>query len=85
MNVQGCTPGDRHLHGESAARPIEPPSNALAALRILAMALAIAAVRALSSRPMAARSGAPNFRIEGDARYQARTRPVSTWTKSDFG
>ena len=85
MHVQGCTPGDRRLRGESAAYPIEPPSNALAALRILAMALAIAAFRALPSRPTTARSGAPNFRIEGDARYQSRTRPVSTWTKSDFG
>jgi hypothetical protein len=37
--------------------PIEPPSATLAALRILAMAHAIAAVRALPARPMTTRSG----------------------------
>jgi hypothetical protein len=43
--------------------PIEPPSATLAALRILAMAHAIAAVRALPARPMTARSGASNCRF----------------------
>jgi hypothetical protein len=52
-----------HQQGESAAHPIELPSTTLAALRILAMAQAMAAVRALPSRPMTARSGAPNCRI----------------------
>jgi hypothetical protein len=49
--------------GESAAHPIELPSTTLAALRILAMAQAMAAVRALPSRPPTARSGAPDCRI----------------------
>jgi hypothetical protein len=52
-----------HQKGESAAHPIELPSTTLAALRILAMAQTMAAVRALPSRPMTARSGAPNCRI----------------------
>jgi len=52
-----------HPEGENAAHPIEPPSTAPAALRILAMAQAMAAVRALPARPMTARSGAPNCRI----------------------
>jgi hypothetical protein len=49
--------------GDGAAHPIELPSTTLAALQILAMAQAMAAVRALPSRPMTARSGAPNCRI----------------------
>jgi hypothetical protein len=49
--------------GETAATPIEPPSTTPAALRILAMAQAMAAVRALPARPMTARSGAPNCRL----------------------
>ena len=52
-----------HPEGETAAHPIEPPSTTPAALRILAMAQAMAAVRALPARPMTARSGAPNCRI----------------------
>jgi len=52
-----------HPRGEAAAHPIEPPSTTPAALRILAMAQAMAAVRALPARPMTARSGAPNCRI----------------------
>jgi hypothetical protein len=51
------------LLGDSATRPIEPPSGALAALPILAMARAIAAVGALPAHPMTARSGAFNCRI----------------------
>jgi hypothetical protein len=53
-----------HQQGDGAAHPIELPSTTLAALRILAMAQAMAAVRALPSRPMTARSGAPNCRIQ---------------------
>jgi hypothetical protein len=49
--------------GETAAHPIEPPSTTPAALRILAMAQAMAAVRALPTRPTTARSGATNCRI----------------------
>jgi hypothetical protein len=56
----GVTPG-----GETAAHPIEPPSTTPAALRILAMAQAMAAVRALPARPMTARSAAPDCRIQG--------------------
>jgi hypothetical protein len=52
-----------HPGGEAAAHPIEPPSTTPAALRILAMAQAMAAVRALPARPMTARSGAPNCRF----------------------
>jgi hypothetical protein len=52
-----------HQSGDGAAHPIELPSTTLAALRILAMAQAMAAVLALPSRPMTARSGAPNCRI----------------------
>jgi hypothetical protein len=52
-----------HPGVETAAHPIEPPSTTPAALRILAMAQAMAAVRALPARPMTARSGAPNGRI----------------------
>jgi hypothetical protein len=52
-----------YQQGESAAHPIELPSTTLAALRILALAQAMAAVTALPSRPMTARSGAPNCRI----------------------
>jgi hypothetical protein len=51
------------LSGEYAAHPIKPPSTPLAALRILAMAQAMAAVRALPAGPMTACSGAPNCRI----------------------
>jgi hypothetical protein len=57
-----------HQQGESAAHPIELPSTTLAALRLLAMAQAMAAVRVLPSRPMTARSGAPNCRIQADLR-----------------
>jgi hypothetical protein len=49
--------------GGTAAHPIEPASTTPAALRILAMAQAMDAVRALPARPMTARSGAPNCRI----------------------
>ncbi|HMN75244.1 MAG TPA: hypothetical protein PKC97_04205 [Burkholderiaceae bacterium] len=52
-----------HLLGDSATHPIAPPSGALAALRILAMAQAIAAVRALPAHPISARSGASNCRM----------------------
>ena len=52
-----------HPVSEAAANPIEPPSTTPAALRILAMAQAMAAVRALPARTMTARSGAPNCRI----------------------
>jgi hypothetical protein len=58
-----CAHGGPHLAGETATHPIEPPSATLAALRILAMAHAIAAVRALPARPMTARSGAANCRF----------------------
>jgi hypothetical protein len=46
-----------HLLGDSATHPIAPPSGALAALRILAMAQAIAAVR--PCRPRARGTLAP--------------------------
>jgi hypothetical protein len=52
-----------HPEGEDSAHPIEPPSTAPAALRILAMAQAMAVARALPAQPMTARSGAPNCRI----------------------
>jgi hypothetical protein len=55
-----------HQSGDGAAHPIELPSTTLAALRLLAMAQAMAAVRALPSRPMTARSGAPNCRIQAE-------------------
>jgi hypothetical protein len=58
-----CTHDGPHLAGETATHPIEPPSATLAALRILAMAHAIAAVRALPARPMTGRSGASNSRF----------------------
>ena len=54
-----------HHLGEPATHPFEPPSATLAALLILAMAQAIAAVRALPARPMTARPGASNCRIQG--------------------
>ena len=63
MNTRDGAPDDPHLSGEDAAHAIRPPSNALAALQILAMASAIAAVCALPARPMTTRSGAPNCRI----------------------
>jgi hypothetical protein len=63
MDADRSADGGVHPLGESAAHPIEPPSGALAVLRILAMALAIAAVRALPAHPMTARSGTPNCRI----------------------
>ena len=56
--------GGLHLLGESATHPIDPPSAVPAALRILAMAQAIAVVRALPARPMMARSDASNCRIQ---------------------
>jgi hypothetical protein len=52
-----------HLSGERAAHPIEPPSTTRAALRMLAMARAVAALRALPARPMTARSRAPICRL----------------------
>jgi hypothetical protein len=52
-----------HLSGEHAAHPSGPPSTTLAALRMLAMARAMSALRALPARPMTARSGAPICRI----------------------
>jgi hypothetical protein len=52
-----------HMSGEHAAHPIEPPSTTLAALRMLAMARAMAALRALPARPMTTRSGARICRI----------------------
>lgn len=58
-----CAHGRPYLLGEYAAHPIKPPSTPLAALRILAMAQAMAAVRALPAGPMTACSGAPNCRI----------------------
>ena len=51
------------------------PRTALAALLILAMALAIAAVRALPARPMTARSGPPDCRIQAE-RYAANLQRV---------
>jgi hypothetical protein len=51
------------LSGERAAHPSGPPSTTLAALRMLAMARAMSALRALPARPMPARSGAPICRI----------------------
>ena len=61
INLAGVLP---HQSGDGAAHPIELPSTTLAALRILAMAQAMAAVRVMPSRPMTARSGAPNCRIQ---------------------
>jgi hypothetical protein len=58
-----CAHDGPHPAGETATHPIEPPSATLAALRILAMAHANAAVRALPARPMAPRSGASNCRF----------------------
>jgi hypothetical protein len=58
-----CAHDGPQAAGETATHPIEPPSATLAALRILAMAHAIAAVRALPARPMTARSGASNCRF----------------------
>jgi hypothetical protein len=55
-----------HQWGDGAAHPIELPSTTLAALRLLAMAQAMAAVRVLPSRPMTARSGAPNCQIQAE-------------------
>jgi hypothetical protein len=55
-----------HLSGEHAAHPIEPPSTTRAALRLLAMARAMSALRALPARPMTAPSGAPICRIQGN-------------------
>jgi hypothetical protein len=63
MAVQPFAADAGRREGGSAAHPIEPPSGTPAALRILAMAAAIAAVRALPARPLTARSGAPNCRI----------------------
>jgi len=60
MEVDDCLV---HRWGEIAAQPIEPPSAAHAALRILAMAPAMAVVRALPARLMTTRSAAPNCRI----------------------
>ena len=56
-----------HLAGDTAAHPIQQPSTMPAALRILTMAQALAAVRALPAWPMTARSGAPNRRIQVQA------------------
>jgi hypothetical protein len=58
--------------GDGAAHPIEQPSTTLAALRILALAQAMAAVRALPSPPMTARSGAPNCRIQAQRNSSKR-------------
>jgi hypothetical protein len=54
-----------HVHpsGESATHPIEPRCGTLAALRILAMPLGIAAARALPAHRNTARSGAFNCRF----------------------
>jgi hypothetical protein len=52
-----------HRLGESATHPSEPRWTTLAALRILAMPLGIAVVRALPARPITARSGAFNCRF----------------------
>ncbi|HRP29757.1 MAG TPA: hypothetical protein PLG77_15100 [Burkholderiaceae bacterium] len=52
-----------HLLGDSATHPIAPPSGTLAALRIFAMAQAIAVVRVLPAHPMTTRSDAPNCRM----------------------
>ena len=73
-----------HPEGETAAHPIEPPSTTPAARRILAMAQAMAAVRALPARSMTARSGAPSCRIQeavglGNRRLQiGRSGPFLT-------
>jgi hypothetical protein len=58
-----CAHDGPQAAGETATHPIEPPSAALAALRILAMAHTIAAVRALPARSMTTRSGASNYRF----------------------
>jgi len=49
--------------GDDAAHPIEAASGTRAVWRMLAMAQAIAALRAWPAHPMPARSGAPNCRI----------------------
>ena len=57
--------GMNHRLGASATHPIEPRCGALAVLRIRAMPLGIAVVRALPSRRIAARSGASNCGFQG--------------------
>jgi len=51
-----------HLLGENATHPIRPPSGALAALLLLA-GMSLRRRRALPAHPMAACSGASNYRF----------------------
>jgi len=60
MNTTCSGFDDRHHLGEVATRPIEPPSDALAALLLLAGA-SLPRRRALPAHPMPARSGASNY------------------------
>jgi hypothetical protein len=64
-----------HQKGDGAAHPTERPSTTLAALRILAMAQAMAALGALPSRPITARSGTPDCRIQTESRPNYTGRP----------
>ena len=63
---EGSAHGLIHPGGETAAQPTEPPSTTPAALRILAMAQAMAAVRVLPARPMMNHSGAPDCRSQAE-------------------
>ncbi len=60
MRAELWTTDQDHLLGDSATHPSAPRCTALAALRIRAMPLGIAVVRALPTRRIAARSGASN-------------------------
>ncbi len=60
MNAEDWAHEEVHLMGDSATHPSVPRCTALAALRIRAMPLGIAVVRALPPRRIAARSGASN-------------------------
>jgi len=51
---------DRHRMGETATRPIRPPSGTLAALLLLA-GISLPRRRALPAHPMSTCSGASNY------------------------
>ncbi|MDR1995359.1 hypothetical protein [Azonexus sp.] len=66
MNIDCLGFNDRYHSGESATRPIKPPSGALAALLLLA-GMSLPRRRALPAHPMTTCSGASNYGFQDNA------------------
>ena len=79
-NAELVTHDHVHQPGGSAAHPSAPRCGTLAALRILALPLGIAAVRALPAHRITACSGAFNFRFKVQTLRSRTLTPSFTMT-----